>query len=100
MFITGSINHNINWIDYLLLVPQAPLGIEASFLSSQSIKLKWNKPDKPNGVISKYVIYWKRSDYSFWETHRDLEWCKRDNVKSGVVNQSPSLNEKDALPPG
>ena len=87
-------------ISFFVLVPSAPVGLEASFLSSESIHLKWNKPDQPNGVINKYVIYWQPSSYSFWKEHSYIEWCKRDNVKSGVVHQSNFGKKKPLVPKG
>lgn len=71
-------------------IPSAPLGLEASFLSSQSIHLRWRKPDRPNGVITKYVIYWKRFNYSFWKDQSALIWCQRD-IKSGVRQEKKKV---------
>jgi len=70
---------------YSYLVPSEPLGLEASFLSTESVYLKWRKPDQPNGVITKYVVYWQPSSYSFWREQNRLDWCNRD-VKSGVIH--------------
>eukprot|EP00794_Sanderia_malayensis_P009771 gene9771-10770_t len=57
-------------------IPRRPLALEASYLSSSEIKLKWNPPDLPNGVITDYQVFYKKNSYLFW--NQSLGWCQRD----------------------
>lgn len=54
------------------LVPGPPKDLNAVTTSVHSIKLKWSKPDKPNGKIIRYKVYYttniddrhKKNDYN------------------------------------
>lgn len=44
---------------FFLLVPDAPTSVKALVMSADSILVSWLPPDKPNGVITQYTVYYK-----------------------------------------
>ncbi|CAH1112856.1 unnamed protein product [Psylliodes chrysocephalus] len=42
--------------------PEGMQGLEAYPLGSTGFLLKWDKPDKPNGILTGYNIYWSKID--------------------------------------
>ena len=78
----------------LFLVPHRPLALEASFLTPSEIQLKWNPPDTPNGVITKYQIYYKKNLYSVWRSN--LDWCQRDVTEVNELGLHLSEDKNDS----
>ena len=74
---------------FSIVEPSIPLGLEASHLSATQIQLKWNPPDEPNGIMTGYKIYYRKSTYLFWKN--DIDWCKRD-LDSAVVTEKENEN--------
>ena len=74
------------------------VGLDASYLDSNSLLVKWQPPLFPNGNITKYTITYQRSEYSVWE-QEDIDWCVRQ-ILSSRPNRSPDTGDKDPDKPG
>lgn len=48
----------------MFLVPEAPLLLEAKNTSSTSIRVTWQEPAKPNGIILGYTVCYSEADNS------------------------------------
>lgn len=81
---------------YLLAVPSQPVGLEANYISSSALLVKWQLPLFPNGNITKYIVKYDSSTYSPWE--QDLDWCSRqvfgnspggDKTEEGSTDKTP-----------
>ena len=59
-------------------IPSSPIALEANFVTSSKLRLKWFPPDEPNGIITHYNIYWFQPPYSYWDTVQGLDWCNRE----------------------
>jgi len=78
-------------------VPSVPVGLEANYISSSALLVKWQPPLFPNGNITKYIVKYDLSAYSPWE--QDLDWCNRqvfvsrredkDNTDKGNGDKNP-----------
>ena len=42
--------------DFFLPVPSAPIGLTSEIVSENSMELRWNPPNNPNGIILEYQI--------------------------------------------
>ena len=72
--------------------------MEASALSEDKIQLQWRAPDKPNGIIVAYHIYYNKVGYSFWQEQQTLDWCSRDtNVAEVPYSNKKITNNRKLL---
>ena len=48
-------------IDILTIfsVPEAPTSVKALVMSADSILVSWQQPERPNGIITQYTVYYK-----------------------------------------
>lgn len=42
-----------------LTVPEAPTSVKALVMSADSILVSWLPPERPNGIITQYTVYYK-----------------------------------------
>ena len=42
-----------------LLVPSEPLNLRAFHLTSQKLNVSWSEPERPNGILTYYTVYYK-----------------------------------------
>ena len=42
-----------------LLVPTEPLNLRAFSLTSQQLNVSWSEPERPNGILTYYTVYYK-----------------------------------------
>ncbi|KAK3733279.1 hypothetical protein QZH41_011124, partial [Actinostola sp. cb2023] len=78
------------------MVPSAVVGLDASYIDSQSLLVKWMPPLFPNGNITKYIVSYQESLYSVW-VQDDLDWCTRQILPR---RRSEDNNDKDKNKPG
>lgn len=80
----------------VLAVPSQPVGLEANYISSSELLVKWQLPLFPNGNITKYIVKYDFSTYSPWK--QDLDWCIRqvfgnnpggDKIEEGSTDKTP-----------
>lgn len=45
-------------------VPDAPTSVKALVMSADSILVSWLPPDRPNGIITQYTVYFKEEGKS------------------------------------
>lgn len=71
---------------YLFSVPDAPTSVKALVMSADSILVSWLPPDRPNGIITQYTVYFKEEGKSdsevrscsfalFYIKHLELIYC-------------------------
>ena len=41
------------------IVPTKPINLRASNLSSHQLNVSWNEPERRNGIITDYTVYYK-----------------------------------------
>lgn len=78
-------------------VPSLPVGLEANYINSSALLVKWQPPLFPNGNITKYIVKYDLSAYSPWK--QDMDWCSRqvfssrrdknDNKEEGDGDKNP-----------
>ena len=56
-------------------VPSLPVGLEANYINSSALLVKWQPPLFPNGNITKYIVKYDFSTYSPWK--QEMDWCNR-----------------------
>ena len=70
-----QIQHNTPSLVLSIAVPSQPVGLEANYINSSALIVKWQLPLFPNGNITKYIVKYEASTYSPWE--QDFDWCSR-----------------------
>ena len=62
----------------ILLVPTEPLNLRASNVSSQQLNVSWSEPERRNGILAGYTVYYKllRNDKN--ENVPGTTWKKED----------------------
>lgn len=74
-------------------VPSLPVGLEANYINSSALLVKWQPPLYPNGNITKYIVTYEVSTYSPWK--QDLNWCNRQFSIRGS-NENRQEDEKNS----
>lgn len=70
-----------------------PVGLEANYINSSALLVKWQPPLYPNGNITTYVVMYGLSTYSPWK--QDLDWCSRQFSISTRSENKDKDNQKD-----
>ena len=78
-----------------LLVPTKPLNLRASNVTSQQLNVSWSEPERRNGILTGYTIYYKllrndRNDIVPGTTER--EETTKNNPAVELKNLGKSLN--------
>lgn len=77
-------------------MPSLPVGLEANYINSSALLVKWQLPLFPNGNITKFIVKYESSTYSPWK--QDLNWCNRqvfsnrlgvDKTEEGSTDKTP-----------
>ena len=70
---------------YFLLVPTKPLKLRAFNVSSQELNVSWNEPERPNGILTGYTVYYKllRNDKN--DSVPQATWKTKNNVSERSV---------------
>lgn len=71
-------------------VPSQPVGLEAKYINSSALLVKWQPPLYPNGNITTYNVTYELSTYSPWK--QDLDWCSR---QFSISKHSENKDEVD-----
>lgn len=74
----------------MLTVPSQPVGLEAKYINSSALLVKWQPPLYPNGNITTYNVTYELSTYSPWK--QDLDWCSR---QFSISKHSENKDEVD-----
>jgi receptor-type tyrosine-protein phosphatase gamma len=54
-------------------VPSKPLNVTVLHVTHSSIELSWNKPERPNGQITGYRLYYMHANYTDVKTIRKID---------------------------
>jgi receptor-type tyrosine-protein phosphatase gamma len=54
-------------------VPSKPLNVTVLHVTHSSIELSWNKPQRPNGQITGYRLYYMHANYTDVKTIRKTD---------------------------
>ena len=94
------IYHNqCNTHSLLLAVPSQPVGLEANYINSSALIVKWQLPLFPNGNITKYIVKYESSTYSSWK--QNFDWCSRQVFSNRPgVDTSADEGSTDKNPDG
>ena len=80
-------------------MPSQPVGLEANYINSSALIVKWQLPLFPNGNITKYIVKYEPSTYSPWK--QDFDWCSRQVFSSRPgVDSSADDGSTDTNPDG
>ena len=82
----------------VLAAPSQPVGLDANYISSSALLVKWEPPLFPNGNITKYVVKYGASTYSAWKA--DLDWCNRQVFGNGRIGENSGEGSTDQTPDG
>lgn len=55
-----------------IAVPEAPTSVKALVMSADSILVSWLPPERPNGIITQYTVYYKEHGKSDTEVSAEL----------------------------
>ena len=86
----GAFDCNCAILNLFLTVPSQPVGLEANYINSSALLVKWQSPLYPNGIITRYIVKYDLSDYSPWK--QDWNWCNRQVL---TVAESNVDDEED-----
>ena len=78
---------------FFLQVPGIPMGLKAAYLSTSELEISWQPPERPNGIITSYVIVYKEKSYSFWNTK--LDWCSRKMSTASSIKNTGNSNQNN-----
>ena len=81
-----------------MTVPSQPVGLEANYISSSALLVKWNPPLFPNGNITKYIVKYDLSSYSPWK--QELDWCRRQVFTNGQDENNNIDGGNNKVPDG
>ena len=93
----GAFDCNCAILNLFLTVPSQPVGLEANYINSSALLVKWQPPLYPNGIITKYIVKYDLSDYSPWK--QDLNWCNRQ-ILTGAESNVDEEEDGDKNPDG
>jgi Fibronectin type III domain. len=57
----------------MIPVPSKPLNVTVLHVTHSSIKLSWVKPERPNGQITGYRLYYMHANYTDVKTLRKTD---------------------------
>lgn len=78
---------NVIIVKFLFVsVPTKPLNLTTSVITSNSIDLSWIKPEKANGVIGGYRIYYIHENFTSVETHKVSENLQQNRTIEFTLN--------------
>ena len=80
-------------------MPSQPVGLEANYINSSALIVKWQLPLFPNGNITKYIVKYESGTYSPWK--QDFDWCSRQVFSNRQgVDTSADEGSTDTNPDG
>lgn len=65
-------------------VPDAPTSVKALVMSADSILVSWLPPDRPNGIITQYTVYFKEEGKSDSEVGTKILWMFHKTLRISV----------------
>ncbi|XP_050693558.1 cell adhesion molecule Dscam2-like isoform X6 [Eriocheir sinensis] len=71
-------------------IPEAPTSVKALVMSADSILVSWLPPERPNGIITQYTVYYKEHGKS------DTEATQQKLLPSQLNYEASGLKRRDA----
>ena len=73
-----------------IVAPSAPRDLVATETSSQSLTLEWTRPEKLNGVVTKYIVKWavNGSDTSIGDGFVNENVSNANNISFEIIELS------------
>ncbi|XP_047472709.1 Down syndrome cell adhesion molecule-like protein Dscam2 isoform X8 [Penaeus chinensis] len=68
-------------------VPDAPTSVKALVMSADSILVSWLPPDRPNGIITQYTVYFKEEGKSDSEAEQEKLLSSQLNYEANGLKQ-------------
>nr|ACZ26466.1 Down syndrome cell adhesion molecule [Penaeus vannamei] len=68
-------------------VPDAPTSVKALVMSADSILVSWLPPDRPNGIITQYTVYFKEEGKSDSEAEHEKLLSSQLNYEANGLKQ-------------
>ncbi|XP_042867937.1 Down syndrome cell adhesion molecule-like protein Dscam2 isoform X1 [Penaeus japonicus] len=68
-------------------VPDAPTSVKALVMSADSILVSWLPPDRPNGIITQYTVYFKEEGKSDSEAEQEKLLSTHLNYEANGLKQ-------------
>ncbi|XP_068224096.1 cell adhesion molecule Dscam1 isoform X18 [Palaemon carinicauda] len=70
-------------------IPEAPTSVKALVMSAESILVSWLPPERPNGIITQYTVYYKEHGQS------DSEAIQQKLLPSQLNFEASNLKKRD-----
>ncbi|KAK7068698.1 hypothetical protein SK128_024054 [Halocaridina rubra] len=70
-------------------IPEAPTSVKALVMSAESILVSWLPPERPNGIITQYTVYYKEHGQS------DSEAIQQKLLPSQLNYEATGLKRRD-----
>ena len=75
------------------VVPSVPRGLSAIAISSETLMLRWQRPEKSNGIITRYEINWRTVNGTVDRRSKRSLTHGREEVLHGEPKQLHDIRE-------